>query len=405
MPMTRFYGLLLLPTPPSPPTPPAVRVAFKPPLDAVVNRIAEWSCSHGESATLDIALPCPDIHCSTFKQPDLAQTFDAVQRLLASVYSLLAATVERAGTHIDSRIILIDYDRNYDYTYQDCQGISRETVNSTSVVRLPVLASSQRLWTQIFAVDGEPGERLFQQFSYLSNGGTSERNSQPWQVERVRGGLVLHVATGDRVKQPFLGYRSYRPCLQVVTSGIYHLDFEAKLLLSMAAFLVLSPLHIGSAQQSCKVIIGIEEDAHTDNGNPHSEFVGYKESWDIRQKEIADFLLAILLFSPIALAPSIINQNGPRPEDKTVLVKLSSNLMLEFVRSLRPDVTAIGDESTSALLVSIESCDAVTEINKQRRERGWTPLEVFEVFGVDTEELDTDEDMERAKSSCYRRGL
>jgi hypothetical protein len=402
--MAWFYGVLLLPPPPRPPTPPAIRAAYKPTFDAVVKRIAEWSRSDGEIPTLDVALPCPNIRCSTFGQSEYVQNFDIVQRLVSSAYSLLGTTIERSKTQIDARIILIDYDRDCQYAHLDRWGLSEGTSSISSVVRFPVFASSRRLWIHCFAVEGEAGERLFQQFLLLSKGYSSQTKERNRQTERVRGGLVLQEAAGSGVEHSLPRNGISQRCRQVIISGTHHLDFEAKVLLSMAAFLVLSPSHSDPVQQSCRIVIGLKEDPDAGNDNPKNGFVGRKSSGDYRQEAFIEFLLAILQFSPTAFAPASARQSKPACGGKTTMVELSSKLMLEFIEGSKPEFSAFEEEESSVLLVSEQSRNTVAEIN-EIKERGLRLLPVFEILGFTSKELDTDEDIERAKSSTYKNSI
>ncbi|OAX85294.1 hypothetical protein ACJ72_00324 [Emergomyces africanus] len=202
-------GLLLLPPPPQPSSPAALNVAYRPPLNAALQKIRRVAARSTTHASLDIALPYPG-----YKLKQTQHTFSgceetllhSVQELLLNTYTLIysicveqklqkAASIDTpspgtSNTHnVDIRIILLGYDQGFNY-----DTLARPARNIPScTVDLSILALCDRNWSRLYVTEGEPGERLYRQFKALVNGSLSTRVGGTWEMERVPGGMSFNM--------------------------------------------------------------------------------------------------------------------------------------------------------------------------------------------------------------------
>ncbi|KAG9236266.1 hypothetical protein BJ875DRAFT_456956 [Amylocarpus encephaloides] len=392
--MSSSYGLLLLPPPPYPGNPPAIRAAFKPPLEAALKKVIQYNRPHQDEPILEIAVPWPQNQGLRIELSDYEASFYDVQRTLASLYSLVGATLERVETYVNFRFILLDYQREYNYEFSDRWESSYGYPRTSSAVKLPILAGSRRPWTHVFAVEGEQGERIFQQFLTLSNERPFTATKPRWHTERVRGGLVLQkrasVGIGTRLNEP-----SSTPFTHVVINGLEELDINSKILLSTAAFLAFYPSENSSPQlSSSTLIIGTKkrfEERDLD------EAVETSESLHL---EITKFLLGILDFTTNS------ERNNPKSELQSFsgsqgALQFAPDFLVKFVLDLDMEDMDCGS-NTAAFLTRPGLHNAAISMNKRRQDKGIPEVKVFEVFEFTTDELDTDEDTEQARLSSSR---
>ncbi|KAI9774154.1 MAG: hypothetical protein M1840_005247 [Geoglossum simile] len=401
--MAAAYGLLLLLSPPSPPSPPALKAALDPPLTSALARLAKLAAASQQSALLDVAVPCPGFR-SGGETP--AQLFGGVQRLLAGIYSLLAFIYDRDSIGssgegvVDTRVLLVYYNPAGGST-TDSQNVPFSPLLPPCVIELPSLARSGRCWTHIFVVESEPGEDIHRQFKLLAAGDIGERTSPGWKTERVRGGIQVRTLGG--AGSSVQGTESRAAYYDVVNGGTYdHLHFGHKLVLTMTAFLLETSSHSNNARRHSRIVIGVsEEDPSNDEG-----YSQYMETWEARQRNVTDFLLAILDFTPPSTTPPGISQEPETgPVGRVVTTKLHPFLSVEIIAHSDRYGPAINNENLSALVVSGKSRADAKAVNHKRKEKGWRELDVFEVYVVDAESLDSDEDVEKAKSTSFATKL
>ncbi|KAI9857793.1 MAG: hypothetical protein M1813_008044 [Trichoglossum hirsutum] len=404
--MAAAYGLLLLPSPPVSPSPPSLRAALDPPLTSALARLTKVAAASQKGAVLDIALPCPGFDPDRQNTRKRAQLFESVQRLLAGVYSLLALIYDRdsidssRGSGIDARVLLVNYSPVHNYAQDGWTAFSSERL-PVSVVELPILAKSHRPWTHLFVVESEPGEEIYKQFMSLATGGIGERIRPDWKLERVRGGLQIRIAGEAEKLQESLERASQRDHYNVAIWGAYdHLHFGHKVLLTMAAFLV-EPFSPSENVQHGKIVIGITEE---DSLN-QKKYAEYVESWEVRQKAVTNFLLAILDFTPDTLPLEASHRSEPTPNGRAAITRLRPYLTIECVAVSSPYGPAIANENVSVVVLSGSSRSDGKAVNELRRAKGWHELDVFEIYVIDSKEYDTDEDVEKAKASSFEAKL
>jgi phosphopantetheine adenylyltransferase len=75
-------------------------------------------------------------------------------------------------------------------------------------------------------------------------------------------------------------------------------------------------------------------------------------------------------------------KNGP--SGKVVSVRLGPTLTLDYAEIPDPQGLATSDESISALIILKGKAADVNVVNEKRKEKGWSPVEVYEVDEGDT---------------------
>ncbi|OJD18880.1 hypothetical protein AJ78_01135 [Emergomyces pasteurianus Ep9510] len=203
------FGLLLLPPPPQPLSPAILNAAYRPPLKAALQKFRRVAARSSTHASFDIALPYPG-YTSGQNQRTLSgceeTLLHSIQDLLLNTYTLIYSLCDeqkqqKAGfidtpspgtpntNNLDIRIILLGYDQgfNYDTLVRPARAIP------SCIVDLSILALCDRNWSRLYVTEGEPGERLYRQFTALVNGSLSTRVGGTWEMERVPGGISFNM--------------------------------------------------------------------------------------------------------------------------------------------------------------------------------------------------------------------
>ncbi|KAF2709725.1 pantetheine-phosphate adenylyltransferase family protein-like protein [Pleomassaria siparia CBS 279.74] len=389
--------LLLLPPAPSPPTYATLKAAYNAPLFAVLRALARSPQRTQQAAVLEIALPCPHLygHLNAPRGPLYATT----QRLIAEVYKLICVifahesidTEDAEG--IDVRIVLVAYPRNGKLELPS-EDASPEQEFQGPAIELHTLARSCRSWDAIYAVESEEGEGMLHNFVSLSR--------SKYDISRVRGGIV-QVELPDPVASAQSPAASINH-LSVAVGGTFdHLHIGHKLLLTMFAFVLgRSPSSDADNVPNC-LTIGITGDALLKN----KKYAEYLESWQKRQQAVHDFLSSIIYFgNPDHEGIRTVEKTDPGPNGHAIHVTYPNNLGIKYVEIWDPFGPTITDESISALVISLETRSGGTAVNSKRAEKGWDPLEVFEVAVLDaSEEESVDETFQSKLSSTEIRRM
>ncbi len=151
-----------------------------------------------------------------------------------------------------------------------------------------------------------------------------------------------------------------------------------------ATALLLQP---GSAVETAhrRLIVGITGDQLLKN-KKYAEYLG---SWIKRQGDVVGFLLSILYFARSSREEAIetLSLDEPIPNGRAIHTKLKNcSITIECVEIQDPFGPTITDESVTALVVSGETRAGGQAVNNKRTEKGWKPLEVFEVDVLEAEE-------------------
>jgi phosphopantetheine adenylyltransferase len=391
-------ALLLLPPAPSPSTYASLKAAYNAPLFNVLRTLARSPRRTQEPAVLDIALPCPHLygHLNEPRGPLYATT----QRLLADLYKLICIISAKESIDVedaegvDARIVLVAYPRNGKLK-QPSEDARPEEELQGPAIELHTLARSPRAWDAVYSVECEEGEGLLQNFISLS---PSKRD-----ISRVRGGIV-QVEVSESAAAPPEPANALTNHLAVAVGGTFdHLHIGHKLLLTMFAFVLGRKPSSATDHGPSSLTIGITGDALLKN----KKFAEHLESWQTRQQAVHAFLSSLVYFGqPDDQRINAEEKNEPGPNGHAVHVTYPSGLVIKYVEIWDPFGPTITDESISALVISLETRSGGTAVNNKRSEKGWDPLEVFEVAVLDaSEEENMDESFQSKLSSTEIRRL
>ncbi|TVY33358.1 Phosphopantetheine adenylyltransferase [Lachnellula subtilissima] len=350
-------SLLLLPPPPTTTSTTSLSAAYKPSITATVSALKLLSIS----TELLVVLPCPSIHDRL--QAPRAALYDDAQHLLAGLYSLFSSVCAKLGADvesespgsIDARILLLDYSGSQ--TFPD--NYAFDPFIAGPIIDLPTFASTRGSWNLIFSVDGEEGQKLFASYSSLAKRTISHLKGH---VEIVGGGVSMVRRDLEAIRPPPSSSNAHSA---VIVGGTFdHLHAGHKLLLTATA-LLLQP-----ANEVTK------------------KYAEYMKTWMQRQDDVVDFLISILSFtrSPRDEAIQTLSFDEPVPNGRAIHTKLNaSSITIECVEIQDPFGPTITDESVTALVVSGETRSGGQAVNDKRGEKGWKPVDIFEVDVLDAE--------------------
>jgi phosphopantetheine adenylyltransferase len=330
------------------------------------------------ASKLLIAVTCPILQgpylrFKTFSWPE-------AQSLVASIYAIVSvicsqlsiATDVNAGPNsVDATVVLIDHDRSKRYTPDFRPAVEP---NNTIIVDLATFATAYHPWDLIFHVRSELGLQVFNTYLKLAEGKQTLLHEQLVPVE---GGLTLNVTKAEQGEPA-----PQTDCFPVICLGgtFDHLHPGHKLLLTAGALLLKVPEK--NSPNACKFIIGVTGDEMLKN-KKYAEFV---EPWDTRARNVIVFLSSLLQLS----------SRGWKDTSELPIAETDGNLSASFRDGLitiqcvmiqdafGPTITL---EQIDALVVSGETRSGGKAVNDKRAEKGWKPLEVFEVDVLDAEEV------------------
>ncbi|KAH7126700.1 pantetheine-phosphate adenylyltransferase family protein-like protein [Dendryphion nanum] len=388
-------SLLLLPPAPSSPTYAALKAAYNASLLTVLRQLARSPTRTHEPVLLEIALPCPHLygHLASPRAPLYATT----QSLVANLYKLIcviaskdAIDTEDAGG-VDARIVLVAYPRDGKLLHTPEDATPEQELRGPAI-DLHTLARSPRAWDTVYSAETEEGTTLLNNFLSL---GPSGRN-----ISKVRGGIVQ--ADSLPAAEPAERVAALTNHFSVAVGGTFdHLHIGHKLLLTMFAFV----LGRGSSslvdQGTSSLTIGITGDELLKN-KKHPDVL---ESWACRQEAVHEFLASLLNFGrPDDSRIRIQEFNEPGPNGHAIHATFPSNLTVKYAEIMDPFGPTITDEAISALVISKETRSGGKAVNDKREEKGWAPLQVFEVDVLDAgEEEEVDETFQGKLSSTEIR--
>jgi phosphopantetheine adenylyltransferase len=391
-------ALLLLPPAPSPPTYAALKAAYNAPLFTVLRALVRSPQRTQDPVVLEIALPCPHLygHLNEPRGPLYATT----QRLVADLYKLVCIIAAKESIDmedaegVDARILLVAYPRNGKLEQPSGDAGPDEELQGPAI-ELHTLARSPRSWDDVYSVESEEGESLLQNFTSFS---PSKRN-----ISKVRGGIVQVEVPESAMASPEL-QNALTNHLAVAVGGTFdHLHIGHKLLLTMFAFVLGRKSSSATDHEPSSLTIGITGDALLKN----KKFAEHLESWQLRQQAVHGFISSLIYFGqPNDQRIHTEEKSEPGPNGHAVHVTYPSGLIIKYVEIWDPFGPTITDESISALVISLETRSGGTAVNNKRAEKGWDPLEVFEVAVLDaSEEENVDETFQSKLSSTEIRRL
>jgi phosphopantetheine adenylyltransferase len=305
-----------------------------------------------------------------------------VEQLLGGLYSLISLICAKQGVEvvpglpgaIDVRIVLLDYDSTRSLTTTQEAENSHGLLVPGPIVGLSVLASTQRQWDHVFSVEGENGQKLLRDYLELAN-----RISPPLQAAfHIVGGGLSMIQKGTR---SIKGGSSVSHNVVAVGGTFDHLHAGHKLLLTATA-LLLQPA-TSPSDPPRRLIIGITGDELLKN----KKYAEYLQSWEKRQSDVVDFLVSILSFMRTSSEDTIQTIPSQGSNGRAIYTKLKAHSItlecIEIQDAYGPTVT---DETVTALVVSGETRSGGQSINEKRAEKGWKPLEIYEVDVLDAED-------------------
>ncbi|KAL1879208.1 hypothetical protein Daus18300_001787 [Diaporthe australafricana] len=370
-------SLLLLPFPPEPATRSALSAAYRPALEASIAKLRHASAAQ----RLIIAVACPVLRGPGLRYKTLS--WPQVQSLLAGLYSIISVVCAELGIptylnagpgSVDARVVLIDHSRARRHGEGDDFRAAIES-NNTAIVDLATFASSYFPWNFIFSADSEVAHELHT--SYLKLAEKRQTLLQD-QLITVKAGVTLNVPSPEGPPSPSPGTM---PHATVCLGGTFdHLHPGHKLLLTAGAYLLDVPERGSST--TCKYIIGITGDELLKN-KKDAQFL---ESWSDRARNVIHFLATILELSSKGWKDTPSPYTAVMDDELTAAFR-DGTITIQCVKIQDAFGPTITQENMDALVVSAETRSGGKAVNDKRAERGWKPLEIFEVDVLDAKEI------------------
>ncbi|KAL6701417.1 hypothetical protein J3F84DRAFT_354769 [Trichoderma pleuroticola] len=383
-------SLLLLPAPPNPLYPHSLSAAYWAPLMVVLKRITSGingnsstdnsnaNSSTGANHVLVIAVACNILAGPSPRRK--AINWRVAQTLLARVYTLIAAVCDELGidtsgepgsNSIDPRIVLVDHERNR--TYQRNFDGEYEA-NCTPVLDLAAFASTVHPWRTVFHPSSEQGYELLNAFLEYSQGKQTLLQSQMVAVE---GGLTMTTREAPPADQ----YEFIKGHDIVCLGGTFdHLHAGHKLLLHATALLMSIPeKHAG---KHSVLIVGISGDELLKN----KKYAEVLQPWDVRANNVLQFLSTIFNSASSSNTNTLPPTSTPVPDELHATFR-DGTVLVRCVNIHDPFGPTISEEIMDVIVVSGETRSGGKAINEKRTEKGWKPLEVFEIDVLDPSDV------------------
>lgn len=391
-------SLLLLPFPPEPVTRPALSTAYKPALAAAIAKLKDASTAQ----MLMVAVASPLLRGSGPRNQALS--WSQAQHLVAGLYSMIAIVCAELGVptymnagpgSVDARVILLDHNRSRQYPTNFRPAIEP---NNTAIVDMATFVAAYFPWNYIFNTDSEVSHELRSLYLRLAEGHQVLLQDQ---LITVKGGISLNVPSSE---PPILSTQDTALHKTVCLGGTFdHLHPGHKLLLTAGAYLLDVPKR--GSSETCTYIIGITGDSLLRN----KKDAHVLQSWDDRARNVLYFLSSILELSTggwrQVVQPDISDKN-----DELVATFRSGTITVQCVKIQDPFGPTITEQSLDSLVVSAETRSGGQAVNDKRTEKGWRPLEVFEVDVLDAGEAtdvptETQDFSTKISSTAIRRQI
>ena len=368
-------SIIILPRPPVPPAPEALKAAYQLPLTAALTTLATLKLSR--PAILEVYVVCP---CNYTLDEPRSQLFQEVEHLIFRIYSLICIVCAQSAIEldgdggVDARVALLGND-DLEESQDHHVPLSIPISAGGPIIDIRTLALTRRKWNYIFSVDRDQAQEILN--TYIATAGLS---SPPvhGEIRKVQGGIIL---SSSLTLQAELSNEQATIHTIVAVGGTFdHLHAGHKLLLTATALLLQPSARSADAQR--RLIIGITGD----NLLKNKKYAEYLQSWKQRQEVVVDFLTTILFFSQAQRKDVLETTSFDEPvvNGKAVHTRFKqAQITIECVEIQDPFGPTITDESVSALIVSGETRSGGAAVNMKRQEKGWKPLEVFEVDVLD----------------------
>lgn len=372
--------LLLLPEPPIPTSYANLKAAYETALGSTLRTVARSRNHSKQAAVVEIALPCPVL----WRQPNAprSRTFHETQVLVAGVYKLLCAICAAESLEIegpggvDARILILAEGGRQT---EPEPGIVSGFRIGAPAIDLLCLARSERPWVTVFSLDSHEGNAILGRLVDLTKELTL-RTTPKWPILKVKPGQGASEKFPEM--QTEIQNEESKKHYAVAVGGTFdHLHAGHKLLLTMTAFLLepVTPPDI----QTRLLVVGISGAKMLQN----KQFAEYICSWEERQAAVTDFLRTILDYGPSGQGGRTTEKKTNEDEGRIVRTEIIPSLVVECAELFDPYGPTITTRSISALVVSAETSSGGKAVNEKRKDKGWQPLDVFEVeiLNVDDE--------------------
>jgi len=325
---------------------------------------------------LQVYVPCPrQYHLSEPR----SRLFKEIEHLVSGIYSLICIVsaqnaIEPDGSGgVDARVILLNHDGREES--HGCHVSSPFPLPATGpIIDIQTLALTRRNWNYIFSTDGEKSQEILSKYLSVA----SHLNSLVHgEIYKAPGGISL---VSSVISENQSARQSSAIHTIVAVGGTFdHLHAGHKLLLTAAA-LLLQPL-TPAMDIERRLVIGI-------TGNQllkSKKYAEYLQSWEQRQEGVVDFLSIVLFFAQSENHELETRSfDEPVVNGKAIHTRLKqAKITIECVEIQDPFGPTITDETVTALVVSGETRSGGAAVNTKREEKGWRPLEVFEVDVLD----------------------
>ncbi|KAF5022565.1 hypothetical protein F66182_5398 [Fusarium sp. NRRL 66182] len=361
-------SLLLLPSPPNPPSPSTLSAAYSAPLTSVLAKLKSSSTPQ----TLIIGLALPILTGSSPRSKSIK--WSTAQSLLAGIYTLTSVICAKenipvdvgAGVgSVDVRVVLVDHEHGRRYEPDFEGGFD---VNNTAVLDLAAFATKIKPWETVYHPSSEQGYELLS--SFLSFAEKKQTFTQS-QLAAIEGGISLTVEAALSASESQRGFGT------VCLGGTFdHLHPGHKLLLHASVLLLNIPP--SDSNQISTLVVGISSDELL----AKKKFAEELQPWDQRAQTVLSFLSTLLEYDTTAASPPTHSK-----PDETVATLRDGRVKVRCIVLRDPFGPPIHEEDADAIVVSAETRSGGKAINERRADKGWKPLEVFEIDVLDTDEV------------------
>ncbi|RGP60684.1 phosphopantetheine adenylyltransferase [Fusarium longipes] len=361
-------SLLLLPSPPHPSSLSTVSAAYSAPLTSVLQKLKVASSPQ----TLVVGLALPILFGPSANTKKIS--WSTAQSILASLYTLTSVICAKedipvdvgAGKgSVDVRIVLIDHEkkRRYEPNFE-----GQYEANCTAVLDLAAFATKVRSWETVYHPSCEEAYELLSTFLQLAE---KKQTFTQNQLVAVEGGISLTMEQKPTIEGPQQGFNT------VCLGGTFdHLHPGHKLLLHASAILLNIPPK--DSEKTCTLIVGISSDELL----AKKKYAEELQPWTERTQAVLSFLSTLLEYDTIATSPA--TQSTP---DETIATLRDGRVKVRCIVLRDPFGPPVREEDADAIVVSAETRSGGKAINDRRTEKGWKPLEVFEIDVLDADEI------------------
>ena len=375
--------LLLLPPAPSSQSASSLKASYADTLSQALKEVTSHSSQSAKAAILEIALACP--HLTGKRKATRSSLFAGTQSLVASIYRLICTIAAKEGIDVededgvDVRILLVGWSPN---STNDESSVRPEDQYGP-IVSLSALAGCGRSWQYAFGVESEQGEAMVKAFVAAKGSSaevTSVQDGSDAEDDKTTNTTNESPSSKQRASEPETKYSTHH---HVAIGGTFdHIHIGHKLLLTMTAFAVDDAAT--DALQERTITIGITGDELLKN-KKHREVL---ESWEDRYRSVMTFINAIIDFSPPSSAGQrhVSVRDDPGPNGKSMDVVYPNGLVIKCTEIQDPFGPTITEERISCMILSAETRAGGKAVNDKRAEKGWKPLDLFEVDVLDAED-------------------